>query len=342
MQMPDKAPEILLIQTNYVRTLIGMLSKVEADIHPYIEQVGLPENILTTEHRYVPEIPVRNLIEVIAAKSSDAQFQQLSWQACKQIFIPSIVKKISQATTINEALLEAISILKIESSNSQLSLQNVLGQTWFSRHKQKVTNNEKWYELSEQFSVIYMIELIRAITNSDWAPTQLSLQNEDAHEFKKMLFSVGIINTQLFAGRNYTAVNIKDTLLTKKFNAKLQWKTQQRLILQPKSFIESLKIALPAYLFAGKLPIAKAASVIGLSVRTLQRRLKEQNFSYRQILDEIQINQAKQLLENSPHPITAISTHLGYSNVAHFSRAFKRVTGESPSAFRLQSQALQI
>lgn len=330
----DKVPEILLVQTGYVHTLLGMLSKIETDIYPFIEQAGLPENILSTAHRYIPEVPVRNLIEIIAQKSSDSEYQHLAWQACKQIFIPAIVRQVKHATTVEGALLEFIELMRIEAPNSQLSLQNALGKIWFARHKNKSDKAAKWYELSEQFAVIYMIELIRALTNTPWEPDMLSLQSDDVYPFKTMLTEAGIAKSQIYTGRSYTAVNISEALLQKTFNSKLSWQHQEQIILQPKNFTESLKTALSAYLFAGKLPIAKAASVIGLSVRTLQRRLKELGVSYRQILDEIQIGEAKKLLINSTHSITAISTHLGYSNVAHFSRAFKRVTGESPSVFR--------
>ncbi len=337
MQALIKEPEIMLIKTTYVHTLIGMLSKIEKDIHPYIEQAGLPENILSTPYPYIPEVPVRNLIEIIAEKSSDAEYQQLCWQACKQIFIPMMITQIKKANNIQEALAECVNIIKVESPNNQLALQDALGKTWLSRRKNKSLKEAKWYELSEQFAVIYMIELIRALSNSNWVPDQLALQSDDLSPFKLMLKEAGISKTQIFTGRNHTAINLSEALLQKKYNCQLTWQENERLILQNRGFIESLKTGLPAYLFAGKLPIAKAAQVIGLSVRTLQRRLTEAKVSYRQILDEIQVNEAKKLLKNSTHPITAISTHLGYSNVAHFSRAFKRVTGESPSFFRLEN-----
>ncbi|MEH6452307.1 MAG: helix-turn-helix transcriptional regulator [Psychromonas sp.] len=330
----DKTPGIVLIKTTYVHTLLGMLRDIDPDIYPYIEQAGLPENILNTPYDYIPDVPVRQLIEIIAQKSSDAEYQNLCRQACKNIFIPTIIRQIKQARTVEQALLEFIEIMKTESPNSQISVQSALGKTWFARYKAKSVNGAKWYELSEQFAVIYMIELLRVITNTCWEPDILSLQSDEVTPFRTMLEDADMTSSQIYTGRNFTALNLSDEILAKTFNRQLSWQYQEQIVHQPKNFLESLKVALPTYLFAGKLPISKAASVIGLSVRTLQRRLKELDVSYRQILDEIQINEAKKLLKNSNHPITAISTHLGYSNVAHFSRAFKRVTGEAPSIFR--------
>lgn len=329
-----KEPEILLIQTNYVRTLLGMLSEIEPDIYPYIEQAGLPENILNTPHRYVPEVPVRNLIEIIASISSDQQYQILSWQACKNIFVPSILSKIKKARTVEQALLAFIDVMKYEAPNTLFALQDALGKTWLGRQKKKANKPEKWYELSEQLALIYMIELIRSLSNKRWQPDQISIMSESAEPFQALLNNAGMDPCTIFTDRRFTALNITDEILKSPFSAKLSWKETEHHVHQEHDFIELLKTALPAYLFAGKLPIAKAAQVIGLTVRTLQRRLQELDISYRQILDDIQMNEAKKLLADSSHAITSISTQLGYSNIAHFSRAFKRVTGEAPSVYR--------
>jgi len=64
-----------------------------------------------------------------------------------------------------------------------------------------------------------------------------------------------------------------------------------------------------------------------LVTRHLGRSLSEQVQSRR-------MKEARHLLENSDLSVSAVSDELGYSDPAHFTRAFNRATGISPKAYR--------
>jgi AraC-like DNA-binding protein len=65
------------------------------------------------------------------------------------------------------------------------------------------------------------------------------------------------------------------------------------------------------------------AAHLGLSVRTMQRHLSQQQVSYRTMLRDTILEQAQEMLLRS-FSITAIALELGYSDAAHLSRAFRR------------------
>lgn len=73
------------------------------------------------------------------------------------------------------------------------------------------------------------------------------------------------------------------------------------------------------------------ASHLGISFRTLNRRLIESETSYRNILQEYRLEKALYLLNNERINMAEISFRLGFSDLSAFSRAFKRWTGECPS-----------
>lgn len=80
--------------------------------------------------------------------------------------------------------------------------------------------------------------------------------------------------------------------------------------------------------------IADIASELNLSSRSLQRRLKDEDTSFSRILLEVRVDKARCLLSESDYAITDIGLLCGFSDGAHFSRDFKRLTGSSPRAFR--------
>lgn len=85
----------------------------------------------------------------------------------------------------------------------------------------------------------------------------------------------------------------------------------------------------------GAFPSASEAAVeLGLSERSLHRKLAETGTSYRQILDNVRLRRARELLDNSDLPMAEISERLGFAEMASFSRFFRRVAGLPPSSYR--------
>jgi AraC-like DNA-binding protein len=82
------------------------------------------------------------------------------------------------------------------------------------------------------------------------------------------------------------------------------------------------------------LSVAEAATTLGISERTLQRKLGEAGTGYLNELAEARVRAARRLLLESDAPLTAIAYDVGCASLQHFSALFRKRTGESPSAFR--------
>ena len=77
------------------------------------------------------------------------------------------------------------------------------------------------------------------------------------------------------------------------------------------------------------------ASQAGMSVRTLNRRFREQTgTSPLQWLQRARIRQAQYLLETTGHPVDRIATQVGFGSPTAFRDRFKRLVGTSPHAYR--------
>jgi AraC-like DNA-binding protein len=80
--------------------------------------------------------------------------------------------------------------------------------------------------------------------------------------------------------------------------------------------------------------IDDVARRLHVSVRTLERQLRAQCLTYRQLRREVQIAEAKRLLQSTSFSIGEIATRLGYDNTANFSAAFRHFAGETPTQWR--------
>lgn len=76
------------------------------------------------------------------------------------------------------------------------------------------------------------------------------------------------------------------------------------------------------------------ARALGMSVRSLQRRLGEAGLSYRGLLERTRHELALRYLDDPTKSVTEITFLLGFSEQSAFSRAFKRWNGQSPVTWR--------
>ena len=80
--------------------------------------------------------------------------------------------------------------------------------------------------------------------------------------------------------------------------------------------------------------LEEVCAELQLSARTLKRRLAEAETSYSEILDGEREAQATALLKTTALSMDAIAERLGYSDVANFTRAYRRWTHATPGAVR--------
>jgi len=78
---------------------------------------------------------------------------------------------------------------------------------------------------------------------------------------------------------------------------------------------------------------AAVARRLGMSPRTLQRHLDDEQTSFKEMLNDARLRLARDYLDAGRLPLTEIAFMLGFADSSAFSRAFKRWTGHAPSEY---------
>ena len=79
---------------------------------------------------------------------------------------------------------------------------------------------------------------------------------------------------------------------------------------------------------------AQAARALGLSERTLARRMRAEGLSYSALLDGVRRDAALQAVAQTTRALSDIALALGYAEPSVFTRAFRRWTGATPGQWR--------
>lgn len=100
------------------------------------------------------------------------------------------------------------------------------------------------------------------------------------------------------------------------------------------TFRERVKACLNEGLAGGHHSIEDVAQRLGVSPRTLQRRLNEENSSFQQELNSLRESLARHYLTNTTYRTAEIAFLIGYNEPNSFFRAFHDWTGKTPDEVR--------
>src|SRR5262249_36594121 len=99
-------------------------------------------------------------------------------------------------------------------------------------------------------------------------------------------------------------------------------------------FVRSIGQVVEMLSWEGYPDIHKTAEVLGMAVRTLQRHLAAAGVTHASLVGRTRFATAAALLSETNTKVLEIALDLGYSDHAHFTRAFRRWAGCSPQEYR--------
>lgn len=184
---------------------------------------------------------------------------------------------------------------------------------------------------NEILAVGYMVDLLRRFCGSDWMPTRAAV-------------TPGQLCGRTAIEQIFRCDLSFDTMVSMTFPAeyldvpgpdlKPDTNSDDRHLPVVDDFLSCVQELVRLGLLGGRPQRAWIARRLGMSLRTLQRRLCELDTSYASLLQTIIAEQAIELIRRRDVPISEIAYDLGYSDPAHFTRAFTHHFGQSPSNWR--------
>ena len=100
------------------------------------------------------------------------------------------------------------------------------------------------------------------------------------------------------------------------------------------SFLKALRDEVASRLASNKFDLPLAAKALGMSGRSLQRRLKGYGTSYRKVVEATQKEAGGEILRDQGLSLGEVTHRLGFASQAAFYRAFHRWHGTTPAEFR--------
>ncbi|HKK79333.1 MAG TPA: AraC family transcriptional regulator ligand-binding domain-containing protein [Phaeodactylibacter sp.] len=194
-------------------------------------------------------------------------------------------------------------------------------------------------ELSNEATFSATVVVLRAMTETNITPVEIGFMHTPPNDLSSYdkAFGCPVLFDQPHYYMTYKTADL--SIRTAKADASINQFLVERVEEETQGIeVSPIKIAADvALLIKEALPsgipsIVQIGEYMGMSSRTLTRRLSESGVSYRELVRQTQEKAARELLQSTADSISEIAFQTGFSEQSAFSRAFKRWTGHSPIA----------
>jgi AraC-like DNA-binding protein len=180
-----------------------------------------------------------------------------------------------------------------------------------------------------------MLESIRIAAGQSWRPTEIHLEGAPPPHAEEL---AAYAAKSIHFGRPCTTLVFPAEVLALRYPT---FPPQPALATGPIPAAElerACRQVVESLLKLGAAELSAAAELTRISERSLQRGLAARGFSFKQLVETVRFESAVRMLDDPGTKIVEIAAHLGYTDSANFTRAFRRWSGVAPRAFRQQAK----
>lgn len=246
-----------------------------------------------------------------------------------------LLSRIEHAPTLYQALKSFVRLVSAEASHLKLGILERPDDILFYTHYSTIKD---WpgYRSSQAYQLEVYLDLIRHYTGSGWVPSEIGIEHGSVPRVAEEHFPGSRILTGQRIG--YLVVPRACLHMPSRITEPHGERDPVHLA-QEFSYLETLRALLMPHLPDGYPSARFTASLMGTSVRTLARRLKESGTTYRSVVDDVRFDAARRYLKNPDLRIGDVAFAVGFDDPAHFTRMFRRIAGLTPRQYRRAIQA---
>ncbi len=329
---------IPMAQGGLSRLAIARLKSAGVPVAPLLKRVGLtPELIAQPEERLNVRSQIALLDEAaIALKDDCIGFTLARDFDLREIGLLYYVMACSQ--TLGDALKRIARYSKI--TNEALVFGYREGnRLTISLSYSGVPRHSDRHQI--EFCMFAVLRICRVLTGHNLVPQQFSISHYRSEGTSEMARFVGM-KVDFGADTDEFALDIESGELplthSDPYLDKLLLKDCEAALAERKGDVSELRTrvenAISSLLPHGRVLLGDVARSLGMSERTLTRKLSDEGLNFAKIFQQLRRDLAVRYLRDRKLHVSKIAWLLGFNEVSAFTHAFKRWTGKTPRQMR--------
>lgn len=332
---------VRMVDARWVRLAVESLKKKRKPIDPILKDVGLTRRQVSDPDAQIPFHKHAAFLTMAADVTSDKHFGlNLSTTiAPKQAGVLGYV--LLNSATLGDALGNLVRYYRVLTEGPEFEVKISKKEAILSDRTTDPLVEDERQALEFRLGVIF--RFCQIITRETVRLRRVEFQHSKP---KNAGIVRRVFDAPIRYGRDRSAMVIERKFLDCPINTAdndlvkiLKRHCQLILDKRPKAgaLVNEVEDIITRLLPSGQARIDAVAQELGMSSRTLTRRLAQENHTFRELLDEVRRDLAIQYVKDRSISPKQIAYLLGYSQVSAFYNAFKRWTGTAPTQIRLES-----
>jgi len=323
---------IVLARCALLVPFADILKDIGAPAERMLARFGLPRHPDQKPNDYFALVPALQF--AVAAQASQG-IADLGFRAVQRLQFAHLSEQLRTAVRHAPTLLAGL-----EQLCRLVQVEDTFVRFWLERHGDhvRVCNalsgmaGMPHLEHTQWVQNVMTVYIVRQFAGPDWAPATIAFE---ARYMPGIETQSRWPHTRFLSGQSASWIDVPVSLLSAACIANAAGRRTEREF-QPISTdtVTALKLMLPSYLDERVPGIAEMAEITGTSVRSLQRELARAGLTYSRLVDQVRFEISAELLRNTDAKIIDVAFATGYTDPAHFARAFRRMAGVTPSEFR--------
>jgi len=310
-------------------------------VETVFSEVGLPLALIDERSHRLPMPLLARLFQRAAGRAGDPLFGLAVGSAMAPGDYGMWARYAMQARTLGEGIHRAIRTLHLHESGTAMRLVSRAGELAAWEYWHPRISGPLFCQHSDHLIPV-MIRFVQGFLGVDWSPLRVELAYTSSQEF-------GDHEAESRCAWVCAQPNVAVVMRSSELRAKgplLDGPPSALPLLGYRDVVadstrplvggplDHVAATMSLRLLDGSHDIDGAAHLLGTTSRTLQRRLEAHGLSYRVLLTRLRMQRAKSLIVETDAPLKKIGADLGYSDPAHFTRAFAKYFGYAPSHLR--------
>lgn len=324
---------IPLTRCQFLMPFAEIHSEIGGPTSALLAKFKLPISLEEKADHYVPLLQA---VRFATAAQEEQGLSEIAFRASQCLAFEHLSEalrlRVRHSPTLRVALQQVCKWAPVEDTNLCVWLESCNG-SWNVCSKLLGTEGIAHLEMSQWIQNVLIIHIIRQFAGALWTPKVIAFE---AHYTPSIEVKSHWPNTRFLSGQKASWIEVPLQLFSLPHLSNAIQTTTPVDEPHPRGddVIGVLKLSLPAYLDEGGPTIIQAAEMVGLSVRSLQRKLAVAGLTYSGLLEQVRFNNAIKLLTVGENKIIDVAFSSGYADPAHFTRAFRRISGCTPREFR--------